>query len=75
MAHIETEGGPRRLPVTYTLTFSETARTLPASTATGSGTLLTEAFTQLTAVVADLAATKKVLAQLIKDLKESGTLQ
>jgi hypothetical protein len=66
---------PATRPAAYTLTFAETARTLPANTATGSGTLLTEAFTQLAAVVSDLTATKKVLATLIKDLQGNGLLQ
>jgi hypothetical protein len=66
---------PVARPGAYTLTFAEVARTLPASTATGTGTLLTEAFTQITALVADLLATKKVLAQLVKDLQEEGLLQ
>jgi hypothetical protein len=62
-------------PAAYTLTFAEASRTLPASTATGAGTLVTEAFTQITALVADLAATKKVLAQVVKDLQGNGLLQ
>jgi hypothetical protein len=62
-------------PAAYTLTFSEVARTLPASTATGAGTLITEAFMQITALVTDLAATKKVLAQVVKDLQGNGLLQ
>jgi hypothetical protein len=66
---------PVTRPAAYTLTFSETSRTLPASTATGGGTLLTEAFTQITALVADLTATKKVLAQLVKDLQSVGLCQ
>jgi hypothetical protein len=59
----------------YTLTFATASRVLPASTATGTGTLLTEAFTQLTALVTDLTETKKVLNQLIKDLQGNGLLQ
>jgi hypothetical protein len=59
----------------YTLTFSTTSRALPASTATGGGTLLTEAFTQIGSLVTDLTETKKVLAQVIKDLQRDGLLQ
>ena len=66
---------PVARPAAYTLTFAEAARTLPANTATGGGTLLTEAFTQITALLTDLTATKKVLNQLLKDLKEEGLLQ
>jgi hypothetical protein len=62
-------------PAAYTLTFASAARTLPASTATGTGTLLTEAFTQLAALVTDLTETKKVLNQVIKDLQSEGLLQ
>ena len=62
-------------PSAYTLTFASASRTLPASTATGTGTLLTEAFTQLSALVTDLTETKKVLNQLVKDLQSEGLLQ
>lgn len=66
---------PVTRPAAYTLTFSGTSRVLPASTATGGGTLLTEAFTQLAALVTDLTETKKVLNQLIRDLQSEGLLQ
>jgi len=66
---------PVARPAAYTLTFPTASRVLPASTATGSGTLLTEAFTQLAALVTDLAETKKVLNQVIKDLQGDGLLQ
>ena len=59
----------------YTLTFSTGSRVLPASTATGSGTLITEAFTQILALITDLTETKKVVAQIIKDLQANGLLQ
>jgi hypothetical protein len=66
---------PATRPAAYTITFASTSRTLPASTATGTGTLLTEAFTQLGALVTDLTETKKVLAQFIKDIQATGLLQ
>jgi hypothetical protein len=66
---------PTTRPSAYTITFASTSRTLPASTATGTGTLLTEAFTQITALVTDLTETKKVLAQLVKDLQATGLIQ
>jgi hypothetical protein len=66
---------PVTRPATYTLSFSGSSRVLPANTATGGGTLLTEAFTQITALVTDLTETKKVLNQLIKDLQSEGLLQ
>jgi hypothetical protein len=78
-------------PPAYTLTFATKARTLPANTAIAVGTtgalnvgVLYAYATQaqadaipvaINALLADLDATKKVLAQAIGDLQSVGLLQ